>query len=347
MAKATGYRFLAGVLAGTIMTSALVGGVATAAVATVDPDCASITVLAFRGSGEGNVNHAVTANDSAAHAYADTGLVTNGWEGPTLARLVSPLAQDAADASIRVVGVGPAGDLPAPGYPAAPVGPTDLVGIAESAQSGAIAAELIIKQAKSTAIVNQCEFAPRFIAVGYSQGAIAARVLAQLNPTDVVGVVTLGDPAQKPNAAGSVGDGAAGNGLMRWLVPYFADKFDGLYAQDTVTAALCHAGDPVCDFGWTSVWRVTTESYDNHAYFVSPDDIAPAGQALVALTSSAQLQRVAAVQPAAPVAHAAASPAERLIRSRPSPFRPSARPWSPSMEKRASSPSLGHPAQPA
>ncbi|MDJ0347950.1 cutinase family protein [Cryobacterium sp. PH29-G1] len=307
MAMATVYRFLGGVLAGTIVTSALVGGVSTAAVANVAPDCSPITVLAFRGSGEGNLDPQATASAGAAHAYGTTGLITNGWEGPTLERLIAQLAPQAAAASIPVIGVGASDSVYVPGYPAAPVGPTDLIGIAESAQTGAIAAELIIKQAKSAAIVNHCAFSPRFIAVGYSQGAIAARVLAQLNSTDVVGVVTIGDPAQKPSAAGNVGAGAAGDGLMRWLVPSFGDKFDALYAQDTVTAALCHAGDPVCDFGWTSVWRVPSQRYENHAYFVSIDDIAPATQALAALTTNAQLNPVVALQAAAPVAHAAAS----------------------------------------
>lgn len=299
-------RFLGVVLAGAVVTSALVAGVATAAVAVTDPNCAPVTMLAFRGSGETNVAPAVTATAGAAYAYGDSGLVTNGWEGPTLQRLIGQLAPDAVAAAIPVIGIG-APDAPyLPGYPAAAVDPTDLAALAASAQAGAVAAELLIKQTKTVAAMGSCEFAPRFIAVGYSQGALAARVLAQLNPVDVVGVVTLGDPAQKPNAVGNVGAGAAGDGLLHWLAPYFADKFDGLYAQNTATAAFCHAGDPVCEFGWSSMWRVATEAYENHAYFVSEADLVPATQAFQALAADARLNLAPAVT-GIPVAHAAAS----------------------------------------
>ncbi|WP_166791841.1 PKD domain-containing protein [Cryobacterium frigoriphilum] len=307
MAKATIRRLLGGVLAGAVVTSALVGGVATAAVA-ADSTCAPVTVLAFRGSGETNLVPAVTTSAGANYAYAGSDLITNGWEGPTLQRLIGQFAPEAVAAGIPVLGVG-APDAPhLPGYPAIAADPTEVASLSASAQAGAVAAELIIKKAKSTAAASSCAYAPRFIAIGYSQGALAARVLAQLNPIDVVGVVTIGDPTQQPNAVGNVGTGAAGDGLLRWLSPHFGDTFDGVYAQNTATAALCHAGDPVCDFGWTSIWRVATGAYENHAYFVSEADRAPTLQAMASLVSDARLNPVAAVSPAlAPTVQAAAS----------------------------------------
>ncbi|MFC5931227.1 cutinase family protein [Cryobacterium melibiosiphilum] len=308
MAAVAVRRFLGFVLAGTVVASALVGGAATAAVATTGSSCAAVTVLAFRGSGETNVVPAVTSHAGADVVYPGSALVTNGWEGPTLQRLIGQLAPQADAASIPVVGVGAPDSTNPFGYPAVAVDPTDVLTLAASAQAGAVAAELIIKRTKATAAATGCAFAPRFIAVGYSQGALAARVLAQLNPTDVVGAVTIGDPAQKPDAAGNVGAGASGDGLLRWLAPYFGDRFDGVYGQDTATAALCHAGDPVCDFGWASIWRVATKAYENHAYFVSAADLAPAIQALQALAADTRLHPAPAVSPLnGPVARAAAS----------------------------------------
>src|SRR5690606_1315159 len=84
--------------------------------------CAPLVVLAFRGSGEGNLTPGVEGNAGAPYRYGDSGLVTNGWEGPTLRGLFDRLAHttdgDFAADQIPVIPIGPAGADEPYGYDA-------------------------------------------------------------------------------------------------------------------------------------------------------------------------------------------------------------------------------------
>ncbi len=93
-----------------------------------------------------------------------------------------------------------------------------------------------------------CTAEPKFIVVGFSQGAIVARLLAQLYPRAVVGVVTIGDPVQKAGASGNEGTGAHGTGIIRSSFPYYQERLDRFYSLAAHKSALCHADDPFCDF---------------------------------------------------------------------------------------------------
>ena len=60
----------------------------------------------------------------------------------------------------------------------------------------------------------------------------------------------VGDPFQKPNAAGTTGAGANGQGMLRWNWPAMRDPYDADYAKKPATAiSLCHNNDVICDFG--------------------------------------------------------------------------------------------------
>ncbi|WP_152602161.1 cutinase family protein, partial [Cryobacterium roopkundense] len=286
-------RLLCIVTAGGLLSAALVGGTATAAIA--GQGCAPVVVLAFRGSGQLNVDPVTTGNAGSPYNYAGSNLVTNGWEGATLQRLLVPFANTVLGDGLRadsvpVIGVGPDGGTEALGYPAVDVALTSLAPMIESVENGAAAGEAIIKQVKIASAA--CSIQPKFIALGYSQGAMAARILAQLNPTDVVGVVTLGDPLQRPDAAGNTGAASSGDGGLRWSNPGYAAKWDAFYDLDTDTTSLCHSNDPVCDLRWDTIWRALTGSVEQHLnYFTAAYDTA--ASVTEAATSAAELADMA------------------------------------------------------
>src|SRR5690606_21178279 len=151
------------------------------------------------------------ANAGAPYRYGDSHLRTNGWEGHTLAGLFEELSETTyredfrADA-IPVIPVGPADSSEEFGYDAVPA--VTEVGSVESALTlsgstlllsatrGAEAGTHLIQDYLARS--EGCPIAPKFAAVGYSQGAMAARHTAELNPDSVLAVVNIGDPYQMP-----------------------------------------------------------------------------------------------------------------------------------------------------
>ncbi len=211
--------------------------------------CVPVAILSYRGSVNPNINASIVTHEGKRYRYANSDLVTNGWEGSILQRLFQPFAVTRYADGFRpdhvpVVAVGPAA-ADEPGYPAVhPASPVrDLVASIEGGvAAGAEAILRIVRSQPST-----CETSTQFIAVGFSQGAIVTRVLAQIFPA-VVGVINIGDPLQKPDATGNEGSGAAGMGIARSNFSAYREKIDRFYSLAIHKSALCHAGDPFCDF---------------------------------------------------------------------------------------------------
>jgi pimeloyl-ACP methyl ester carboxylesterase len=94
--------------------------------------------------------------------------------------------------------------------------------------------------------VAGCQGKTKLVLLGYSQGAIVARDVAQQAPAGTVGAVfLLGDPDQEPGADGVQGGGASGQGIVRAL---FGTGTDTYYALPIVRFSFCHSGDPICQF---------------------------------------------------------------------------------------------------
>ncbi len=228
----------------------------------IDARCAPLVVIAFRGSGEGNLDPAVTANAGAPHQYGDSRLITNGWEGVTLDGLFDALSTTVVDGfeadQIPVVPIGPAGQDQPFGYDAilaafeASTIDSSLTypssRLLHSASRGAEAATHLMTQYLRDA--EGCPIEPRFVVVGYSQGAMAARHAAELNPEHVIGVVNIGDPYQRPDAPGVRDLGASGIGIIRWKAgDEYGPALDAYYeATRDLRSAICHASDPICEF---------------------------------------------------------------------------------------------------
>lgn len=228
----------------------------------IDARCAPLVVIAFRGSGEGNLDPAVTANAGAPHQYGDSRLITNGWEGVTLDGLFDALSTTVVDGfeadQIPVVPIGPAGQDQPFGYDAilaafeastidsALTYPSSR--LLHSASRGAEAATHLMTQYLRDA--EGCPIEPRFVVVGYSQGAMAARHAAELNPEHVIGVVNIGDPYQRPDAPGVRDLGASGIGIIRWKAgDDYGPALDAYYeATRELRSSICHAADPICEF---------------------------------------------------------------------------------------------------
>lgn len=244
----------------------------------IDGECAPLVVLAFRGSGEQNLTPGAATNAGAPYRYGDTNLVTNGWEGITLDGLFEELSETTHEGfrgdSIPVVPIGPAGGEEPFGYDA-----IDAVLEASSIESaltfsnsrllysatrGAEAATHLIHDY----LLNSegCPIAPKFVIVGYSQGAMAARHTAELNPESVLGVLNIGDPYQMPEALGVRSEGAKGIGIIRWKADEIQrGLLDAYYSAFDFTSSICHGGDPICEFSPVEgLWKLATGAYAEH-----------------------------------------------------------------------------------
>ncbi|MFC9420017.1 VWA domain-containing protein, partial [Bacillus mobilis] len=124
---------------------------------------------------------------------------------------------------------------------------------------------------------NGCPL-PKFIVIGYSQGAMAARALAGY--PDVVGVLNLGDPEQSRFAAGNEGTGAKGEGVIRFKYPGLKSVFDS-YDNNSVEdkIALCHKDDPICDFQLEHANRLL-DPKQHVNYLLDTDEAATYGKKL-------------------------------------------------------------------
>lgn len=249
----------------------------------IEARCAPLVVLAFRGSGEGNLTAGETSNAGAAFRYGESELVTNGWEGVTLDGLFDALSTTAYEGftadRIPVVPIGPAGADQPFGYDAiAAITEASTLDSAlsfsasrllHSATRGAEAATHLISEYLAGS--EGCPVQPKFVVVGYSQGAMAARHTAELNPDSVLGVVNIGDPYQKPYGLGVRAAGIGGIGIIRWK----ADEAEGAgldayYRARDLGSAICHAGDPICEFTpLEGLFKLATGAYGDHLDYYS------------------------------------------------------------------------------
>lgn len=258
---------------------------------TIDEQCAPLVVLAFRGSGEGNLVPDEYSNAGAEYRYGDTDLVTNGWESVTLHGLFDELSRTTYEGfrgdQIPVVAVGPAGEDAPFGYDAIEAvkefatieSALTFAGsnLLYSAARGAQAATHIIQEYLRGS--EGCPVSPKFIIAGYSQGAMAARHTAELNPESVLGVVTIGDPYQLPDAPGVREAGASGIGVIRWKADDIqAELLDAFYQTEYLRTSICHAGDPICGFSpIEGLLKLAVGNYGDHLDYYSeayPDEAA-------------------------------------------------------------------------
>ncbi|UCR87842.1 cutinase family protein [Mycetocola spongiae] len=270
--------------------------------------CAPVIALAFRGSGEANLEPTVRENIGAPYRYGNSELVTNGWEGVTLRGLLAELADTTyrgfrADA-IPVIPVGPAGEDEPFGYDAVDAiseassleSALTLDGsrLLHSAQRGAEAATHIMQEYLGSAA--GCPVLPSFVLIGYSQGAMAARHTAELNPASVIGVVNIGDPYQRPDGTGVRAGGAGGTGIVRWKADESQrERLDAYYSVSGERTSICHEGDPICEFSPVlGLWKLATGTYGDHMdyYSASYPEEAPTDAQLIARLAQ-ERQRVA------------------------------------------------------
>ena len=244
----------------------------------IEGECAPLVVLAFRGSGEQNLTAGVHNSAGAPFRYSDSELVTNGWEGITLDGLFETLSQteynDLKGDTIPVVPIGPASVDEPFGYDAiSAVLEASSVGSAlsfanskllHSATRGAEAATHLIQDYLTKS--EGCPVTPKFVVTGYSQGAMAARHTAELNPESVLAVLKIGDPYQMPDGLGVRAEGASGIGIIRWKADSAQQQLlDAYYDAFDTTSSVCHAGDPICEFSpIEGLLKLATGNYGDH-----------------------------------------------------------------------------------
>lgn len=208
------------VTASVVSTSLVPPFASTAQAADCSP---GVTVVGFRGSGEGKASH---------------GDVSNGWSGPMLTKIIDrarkiTYTDGSSFSTVPILGVP---------YPAIPMSEfaDNKQDLFESTEKGRLQGIKALQDAR-----QECE-SMKFILMGYSQGVIVARQVATSVPQDwVVGVFGVGDPAQKPNGDGVRGDGRSGNGVYRAIA---GSQVDDFYSRDVEYASYCHSSDPICDF---------------------------------------------------------------------------------------------------
>lgn len=249
-------------------------------------DCESVAILTFRGSGEKNVSESATTLAGSRQTYGSGALVTNGWEGPTIRRLLHSFANATSSSwpsgfdpeGIPVLGVGYNGTT---GYPAIPP-PVDLNKLLASAGDGSRYATKVMSNFER----NQPRgCVTKYIATGYSQGAMAARLAAQLDDS-IVGVINFGDPMQMPNARGNEGD-VDGEGIVRAdMRPVKKAILDRFYDTVDFHSALCHERDPICSFGEWGVFPILAQQVPSHTNYLQGDEASRKGKELADLAAS-------------------------------------------------------------
>ncbi|WP_028245482.1 alpha/beta fold hydrolase [Pseudoclavibacter soli] len=248
-------RFVPRTLAATLAAAALITTPTVTAFAADEADalttstCTDTTIVAFRGSGEKQVDGSATE--------------TNGWEGATLNRVISGLRADGDNSN--VIGVG-WDDAAKAGYEAIAINATSIdfndtasimPRLIESANAGAASAS-----EQLDALVAACP-STKVVALGYSQGAMAARTLAQLRPDVVTGAVVLGDPYQES------GSEAEREGIVRW----WSTDDSGL-DDSTVSASYSHETDPISDHDWRrGITSVITDVAEHTNYATDTTEV--------------------------------------------------------------------------
>jgi hypothetical protein len=286
-------RLLAGALSTALLAGTLVAvaAVPASAAVTTAAGCAPVAIVAFRGSGEKNVDDGADTLEGTPKSYGTSGIVTNGWEGPTLTRLIEAYSTTArgpswpADFDVADVPILSIGYDGAEGYPAvtAEAKRTIFQDLVDSSGKGAIHAVKVMNEfaQSQTAGCNT-----KFITTGYSQGAMAARVVAQLSPTTVAGVIDFGDPYQLPDATGNEGDAADGEGIVRWWLNDEEETVDKFYDLSAHKTALCHEKDPICSYSWLAGLPSLKFAIDTHLNYLDKKESSVKAAELANLAAS-------------------------------------------------------------
>jgi hypothetical protein len=227
-------------------------------------ECNPLVIMAFRGSGE--EQKGVEDLDDPFESIENT----DGWEGPAIHRVLRgyEVAVGSEIASrVRVIDVGDETDpdTEADGYPSIGVwdGAVYPPNVLASAQHGADEAaarmETVWREEDKSCL------ATKFILIGFSQGAIAARMVGEMYPNDIAGSILLGDPLQAADQAVNEGEGSSGWGMVRSVIPPFHQvQSDRYYDLPYHQSSLCHEKDPVCNFSFLSTLEAMNEGYPDH-----------------------------------------------------------------------------------
>jgi len=250
-------------------------------------DCTPVQILAFRGSGE----------KQATRSYTGTTAKTSGWEGETVSRAIQSYVTQSRGTTapnprvddVPIVAVGPNQFGQGKGYPAVAVPITANVSaiktaLGDSAKAGATHTADYIDKTTAAQVAAGCP-SPKFVVLGYSQGAVAARWLAQLRPKSVALTELFGDPLQWENQVGNRGNGAGGNGVLRYVSTDAEKRADNGYysVSGPSRSALCHTGDPICDYNWllAGVLSLALHQTDQHRnYALQAAESAKEGQTI-------------------------------------------------------------------
>ncbi len=231
--------------------------------------------MAFRGSGEDPV---------APQSYKSQ--KSNGYEGPTLQRLLREYAYsdsyDASLAGVPIVGLSIDDGYDPPEvdvmFEASRFFPAESR-IYQGATDGAIAAIRKVGEFQRAQPSN-CP-TTRWVLVGYSQGAMAARWTFEALRSRVASLYLLGDPFQKPNAPGTTGKGANGQGVYRFNWQGIRAELDRYYTIKPSTAmSFCHDNDVICDLGPYGIGEHTN-------YFTTPAEKKQQGRLLAGIVKAA------------------------------------------------------------
>jgi len=240
-----------GASAGTGTAAAQSEPVAVVGAATVPVSCVPVAIIAFRNSTQNLNSKASKLHDGSPHRYANSGLVTNGWEGDILERLFTrlydPQLYNHLDpAVVPVIGMGPSDATHPHGYdPPSLFGPRDYQRMVDAAQ----ATVLEMSEFNAAQRAAGCTVPTRFILAASGMSAVAARFAAKLAPRDVASVVTVGDVLQKPHGEGTTGSGDWGNGAYRVGWAAWDLGLDDYYTQPGLTrVGLCDTDDWRCNF---------------------------------------------------------------------------------------------------
>jgi len=260
---------------------------ATPAAATAATTCTPVQILAFRGSGEA----ALTPS------YSGTTVKTSGWEGKTLSRTIQSYVTQSRGKTapnprvdeVPIIAVGPNQFGTGKGYPAVAVPNTADVGavkkkLGDSARAGAVNTAEYIDKTVASQTAAGCP-SPKFVVLGYSQGAIAARWLTQLRPKNIALSEIFGDPLQWQNQSGNHGNGAGGNGFLRYVSTDDEKRTDNGYytVSGPAKSAVCHTGDPICDYNWLLVGvlaLVLSQDAEHYNYVVQSAETTAEGQTI-------------------------------------------------------------------
>ena len=245
-----------GVLGGGLGASASTGGATAveaggAVTAGGAVACVPVAIIAFPNTTRNLNPKASNVHDGSPHRYANSGLITNGWEGDILERLFTQLYDPQMynhldPAVVPVIGMGPSDATHPYGYDHPSIlGPSDY----ERIVSGAQAAVREMTAFNAAQRAAGCTVPTRFIVAGAGLSAGAARFAARLAPRDVATVVTVGDWLQKPHGEGTTGSGDWGNGAYRIDWAAWKLGFDDYYTQPGLTrVGICDADDSMCNF---------------------------------------------------------------------------------------------------